>query len=176
MPSSIALLGRGCGFRFHPNGEPSRSVEGGSNSLSAAHQGRKGCPGLLTMFSLQLAVKSLSCGFNFTIMCSEDRTLWGWGENSYGQLGLSTLEPVYSPQRVLGVRDVAAVSAGWAHSLIITTHGTLWTVGWNKYGQCGTASATADDGNTRAPLLLIATDYLIVKGAAGHAHSLLLTG
>ena len=56
---------------------------------------------------------------------SEDRTLWGWGENSYGQLGLSTLEPVYSPQRVLGVRDVAAVSAGWAHSLIITSNFSL---------------------------------------------------
>ena len=64
-------------------------------------------------------------------------TLWGWGSNSYGQLGLntSTLTGVLSPVQVGTLSTWAQVSCGYLTSSGIQSNGTLWTWGYNPYGQ-----------------------------------------
>ena len=71
-------------------------------------------------------------------------TLWGWGSNSYGQLGLntSTLTGVLSPVQVGALSTWTKVACGYAFSLGIQSNGTLWTWGNNNYGQLGLSDIT----------------------------------
>lgn len=77
---------------------------------------------------------------------TEDRRLYGWGDNSYGQLGNATPERRHSPQentlltaftnkrRILPV----AVAAGGYHVLIATNvSGQVISYGASDYGQLG---------------------------------------
>jgi alpha-tubulin suppressor-like RCC1 family protein len=70
-----------------------------------------------------------------------DGTLWTWGQNTYGQLGIgatsvgtSTSSPV---QTVASGTNWKTVSCGTQHTYAIKTDGTLWTWGTNAYGQLG---------------------------------------
>jgi alpha-tubulin suppressor-like RCC1 family protein len=63
-----------------------------------------------------------------------DGSLWCWGANSRGQLGLGTLLDRLVPTRVGGDRDWAAVSAGVAATCALKTDGALWCWGDNAQG------------------------------------------
>ncbi|CAK0746863.1 hypothetical protein CCP4SC76_1780002 [Gammaproteobacteria bacterium] len=66
-------------------------------------------------------------------------TLWVWGNNSWGQLGVGDLLDRRRPIPVLS--EVKALAAGWSHSLAIKTDGSLWVWGDNTYGQLGLGAA-----------------------------------
>lgn len=71
--------------------------------------------------------------------CFEIRsgTLWGWGFNSFGQLGDSSTVLKYLPTPIGSSSDWFSVSAGYYHTLAIKTNGTLWAWGKNDNGQLG---------------------------------------
>lgn len=76
-----------------------------------------------------------------------DNTLWAWGDNYNGQLGIGTVTDLRGPQQtepVIVMEDVKAVSTGGSggnnHTLIVKTDGTLWVCGSNSSGQLGTGS------------------------------------
>lgn len=86
-------------------------------------------------------------GFHIAAL-KADGTLWTWGSNDCGQLGIDGRTnkkmriahkkfPYQSvPKQVLD--NVAAVAAGEYHTAAILSDGTLWTWGDNSYGQLGT--------------------------------------
>ncbi len=68
----------------------------------------------------------------------EDGSLWTWGRNEYGLLGLGTSGgTVSSPRRVLAPSTWRHIAIGGGHSLGIQSDGTLWTWGNNASGQLG---------------------------------------
>jgi len=75
-----------------------------------------------------------------------DGTLWGWGENAYGQVGKGvgdhTSIKYESPVQIGSDTDWAMVSDGGVHSAAIKTDGTLYTWGNNWYGQLGLGDTT----------------------------------
>ena len=72
-----------------------------------------------------------------------DGSLWGWGHNSYGQLGDNTPTHRSSPvQTVTGGTNWKQVAGGTNHTAAIKTDGTLWTWGYNTYGQLGDSTVT----------------------------------
>lgn len=79
--------------------------------------------------------KSISVGLNFTLGIKTDGTLWAWGENFFGQLGISGQTP--SPVKVGVETNWQSVDTGNAHTMAIKTDGTLWGWGFNSYGQLG---------------------------------------
>lgn len=70
----------------------------------------------------------------FSMFIKNDGTLWGFGENSYGQIGNGTTNAQSSPVFIRG--GVSAVSAGGMHTMIIAND-TLYGTGNNFYGQLG---------------------------------------
>lgn len=63
---------------------------------------------------------SLSAGSFHCLVLRRDKTLWGWGSNSVGQLGRGVQTgPPQPPGRVVQLKNVTAYSGGYVHSLAI---------------------------------------------------------
>ncbi len=69
-------------------------------------------------------------------------TLWAWGSNSLGKLGLGDTTDRSSPVQVGALTDWKQISCGDNHCLAIKTDGTLWAWGDNTYGQLGLGDTT----------------------------------
>ena len=76
-------------------------------------------------------------GGAYTCGIRTDRTLWCWGDNRYGQLGLGDTNPHVVPVRVGTDTDWADLDAGGSHTCGIRTNHTLWCWGYNAYGELG---------------------------------------
>ena len=77
---------------------------------------------------------------NHTLILKNDGTLWGCGDNQYGQLGLkdeSTSNVTTLTQITTNVDDTKSIHCGGYHSLILKNDSTLWACGHNGYGQLG---------------------------------------
>lgn len=67
-----------------------------------------------------------------------DGTLWTWGYNTSGQLGMNSIAHKSSPvQTVAGGTNWKQVTCGYAHTGAIKTDGTLWSWGSNINGCLG---------------------------------------
>jgi alpha-tubulin suppressor-like RCC1 family protein len=71
-----------------------------------------------------------------------DGTLWAWGQNSFGELGIGDLIDRSSPVQVGALTNWLRVSAGGNHTVAIKTDNTLWAWGLNDVGQLGDSTTT----------------------------------
>ena len=71
-----------------------------------------------------------------------DGTLWSWGNNFNGQLGLSDITNRSIPVQVGSLSNWSSVSCGLNHTAAIKTDGTLWSWGSNSFGQLGLNTVT----------------------------------
>ena len=81
----------------------------------------------------------------FTLAIKTDGTLWSWGSNTFGQLGLGNITNYYSPKQVGALATWATVFAGGAvkaFTLAVKTDGTLWSWGGNSAGELGLGNIT----------------------------------
>jgi alpha-tubulin suppressor-like RCC1 family protein len=72
-----------------------------------------------------------------------DGTLWSWGMNAFGQLGLNNYTYYSSPKQVGGLTNWLSVAGGkYAHSVALKNNGTLWGWGRNYIGMLGLGGTT----------------------------------
>ncbi|MBW2255857.1 MAG: tandem-95 repeat protein [Deltaproteobacteria bacterium] len=95
--------------------------------------------------------EEIVAGRGYNLARKQDNSVWSWGSNSSGQLGLGTDAPshVSRPFPVCELYDtlgttcttalteVVAIAAGADHSLAVKEDGTLWAWGDNEYGELG---------------------------------------
>jgi len=94
-----------------------------------------------------------------------DGTLWAWGQNTNGKLGLNSPQPNSrsSPTQIPGTWNFISVNNFWATA--IKTNGTLWAWGYNSYGALG-----QNDRTTRSSPIQIGTDTTWSTGGIGDGH------
>ena len=66
---------------------------------------------------------------NTSITVKKDGTLWAWGANSFGQIGLGNTTSYSSPKQVGSLANWSKVIIGARFSLAVKTDGTLWSWG-----------------------------------------------
>jgi alpha-tubulin suppressor-like RCC1 family protein len=93
-------------------------------------------------------VSSLGGRGYHTLALKQDGTVWTWGNNRGGQLGVATNfgtdVPNPTPVQVGGlVGTVTAVSGGGFYSIALMSDGTVQTWGLNNTGQLGDGTTTA---------------------------------
>jgi alpha-tubulin suppressor-like RCC1 family protein len=109
---------------------------------------------------------SVSEGNGHTIGLRSDGTLWGWGNNSSGQLGIGTTTSQLIPVQIGTATNWVSVSAGPGHTIGLRSDGTLWAWGNNNQGQLGNGTQT----NQSSPVQVgTATNWVSVSAGAGHS-------
>jgi alpha-tubulin suppressor-like RCC1 family protein len=83
-----------------------------------------------------------SGGYTQSAAIKTDGTLWTWGRNVYGTLGLNNTTYYSSPKQVGALTNWKSVIFGAGGTAAIKTNGTLWTWGSNSFGQLGLSDIT----------------------------------
>jgi alpha-tubulin suppressor-like RCC1 family protein len=111
---------------------------------------------------------AVAAGGSHTITLGNDRTLWGWGLNGSGQLGLGDIIDRTLPSPIETDTNWQTIVCGGAHSLGLKTDGTLWSWGASESGQLGTGDTTYDSLEPSP----VGTDANWVRVSAGYNHSM----
>jgi alpha-tubulin suppressor-like RCC1 family protein len=124
-------------------------------------------------------VVAISAGDNFCAAVKSDGTVWTWGVNGSGQLGIGSITTQKFAVQVklsggaalTGVREIAC---GATHAIALKTDGTVWTWGNNANGQLGNGTTT----QAKNPIQLKTTSTTFFSGglavAGGASHTMLL--
>ncbi|HSD13671.1 MAG TPA: T9SS type A sorting domain-containing protein [Flavobacterium sp.] len=99
-----------------------------------------------------------------TIAIASDGTLWSWGNNPSGQLGLGDTTVRIAPTQIGTDNDWQSISPSSA----IKTNGTLWVWGSNNNGQLGLGDTT----NRLSPIQLGTDTNWLSTTVGSSAHSL----
>jgi len=110
---------------------------------------------------------------NFCVAIKTDGTLWSWGYNVRGQLGLGDTTSRSSPVQVGALTNWLTVATGYSSCLAIKTDGTLWSWGFNFYGQLGLGDTT----NRSSPVQVGAlTTWLYIAATYNSSYSIKTNG
>lgn len=80
---------------------------------------------------------SCSNGGGHMIGLKSDNTIWGWGDNTSGQLGLSTYISMNIPTQIGLFNDIDDIYTGLDYTIIKKIDNTIWSTGGGLYGQLG---------------------------------------
>jgi hypothetical protein len=90
-------------------------------------------------------VTGIAAGWAYSLALTSDGTVWAWGYNADGELGIGPMSDGSSPVQVRGLTGVTAIAAGadTNHSLALTRDSTIWAWGSNVYGELGNGTTTS---------------------------------
>ena len=147
----------------------------GTNLIFASLPQLIGTNGTSNTNAVWLSVTAGSRGFDvatnrpggFSLGLQTNGTLWAWGANQSGQLGLGNTIVTRIPAQVGSSSNWVQVEAGATHTLALQRDGTLWAWGANESGQLG-------QGHTNSSLtpLRVGSESAWVEVRAGGFYSL----
>jgi alpha-tubulin suppressor-like RCC1 family protein len=120
-----------------------------------------------TLISGLPSMSAIAAGSNYSLALAADGTVWAWGRNSDGELGIGSATPtsVPIPTLITGLPSMSAIAAGLTHSLALAADETVWAWGSNGDGQLGINSTDAQllpvqiDGLDRATALAAGANF-----------------
>lgn len=108
---------------------------------------------------------NVACGASHTVALRADGTLWSWGKNADGQLGISNTTDKNFPTKIGVVSTWKGLACGTNHTAAWRADGTLWTWGDNSQGQLGDGTI----GDRNAPVKIgLAQDWTHVSCGVSH--------
>lgn len=84
----------------------------------------------------------VTSGGNASCAVKNDATVWCWGRNNSGQLGIGNNTDQSRPVEVTGLTGVTQVEAHWEYACALKSTGTVWCWGNNSFGQLGNGTTT----------------------------------
>lgn len=90
------------------------------------------------------SVIDMAIGTNFMLALKSDGTVWAWGKNKSGQLGLGDKTQRKAPTQIASLSNVIGIAAGDIHSVALKRDGTVWAWGYGSDGQLGNSDSPDD--------------------------------
>ena len=120
---------------------------------------------------------AIAAGDNHSLALAADGTVWAWGDNTHGQLGIGNFtSPQPYPVHVVSRSNVFAIAAGAQHSLLLSNLGQISAAGLNDHHQLGTGTGTSGTGDSAVFVYCGPPYQIAVAGGASHSVSLDGTG
>ncbi|MCL2371495.1 IPT/TIG domain-containing protein [Candidatus Saccharibacteria bacterium] len=127
-------------------------------------------------------IVQITGGNGHTLAVDDEGSVFGWGFNNAGQLGLGAGAAVTNTTPVsisvfgaLPGREIVQVAAGGSHSLALDSDGNVFAWGWNAAGQLGAGNI---GNNSNLPIAAVNSGVMagsdIVMIATGTTHSIAL--
>jgi len=116
---------------------------------SSGQLGIPGITGLQSQSPKQVGTatwQSIATGRNTSFGVQTNGTLWVWGENINGELGLNDTTNRNAPTQIGTDTNWVSVIAGEDHTIAIKSDGTLWGWGRNNFSAAGTGSFDSGTG------------------------------
>lgn len=125
------------------------------------------------------SVIQISAGFRHSVALRADRTVYSWGINDKGQLGVGQIfthqcQCTITPLKTLGISDVVQVSAGTEFTIALKADGTVWGWGTNLSGQLGNGSTAMSQTLPMQVGVGVAGFNNIIAISAGESHAMAL--
>lgn len=123
------------------------------------------------------AATAVFAGTGHTAALLDDGTLWAWGRNDHGQLGLEGAEAIVpQPTQVSQATGVAAVAASTYHTACLLDDGTLLTWGasallgsgvetWAQQEEPAAAQISPEEGTPWVPWVALGGSVVILVAA-----------
>jgi len=114
---------------------------------------------------------TISAGYFHTVAIKSDGTLWAWGRNHRGQLGINSTGEKHVPtQESSADTHWIAVAASSSHTVALKDNHTLWAWGSNFSGQLG--NGTTDEKHVPTQESSADTHWIAVAASSSHTVAL----
>jgi alpha-tubulin suppressor-like RCC1 family protein len=127
----LAIKTNGTMWAWGNNSDGRLGINSGTAATSSPQQ-----IGALTTWT------KISAGNDFAIAIKTDGTIWSWGGNSSGQLGLGNITNYSSPKQIGALTAWSKVGVSNSFGGAVKNNGTLWTWGWGQDGRLGLGNTT----------------------------------
>ena len=120
-------------------------------------------------------IVKIACGAEHTLICTVGGSVYAWGCNTHGQLGVGDTTTRLRPELLRSLRAAKAshIACGKSHSACISLRGDLFSWGSNMSGQCG----HGEDKVVPSPRVVErfqAAERAVLDCCCGAAHTLVL--
>lgn len=129
-------------------------------------------------------IVEVSCGSAHTVALAAEGSVWGWGNNKFGQLGGRKAQ-LATPKQIEALcnRGIVGLQCGAHHTAAVTGQGSVLLLGMNEEGQCGSdmprgpatrgSALKNSDGCVRNPRTLTAA-IGVSSVACGDGHTIII--
>ncbi len=164
----------------HDNGHASGCPTGNGIGSAANGNGNNAHGALLAPVLVDGVdqVVQVAAGGSSSYALTSAGTVFTWGTNHYGQLGLGTppsAQTVDRPTEIIGLPSIKMVAAGGAHALALSTRGQVFGWGDDNTGQVGTPTQHCREDGKVCPAPHLINGVTASAVTAGYAHSLIAT-
>jgi alpha-tubulin suppressor-like RCC1 family protein len=125
------------------------------------------------------SVIQIAAGFRHSVALRADRTVYSWGVNDKGQLGVGQIfthpcQCAITPLKTLVISDVVQIGAGTDFTIALKADGTVWGWGANLSGQLGNGSTATSQTLPAQIGVGVAGFNNIIAVSAGASHAIAL--
>ncbi len=111
-------------------------------------------------------IVAIGTGDNHSMSITENGTLWGWGSNINGELGLGTSIKIGQPTQIPNLENIKYIDGGRRYSIAINNQGEMYTTGTNENGEQGNGSKTSTSTYQK-----LETIENVMQASAGKRHT-----
>jgi len=121
-------------------------------------------------------VVSIAAGKEHSMALKKNGTVWAWGSNDKGQLGIGSTINQNHPVQIETLDDIDAIAAGGQHSMALREDGTIWIWGLNNQGQLGNGTMLTDEViHYETTPIKVESNQPFIGISAGENHSMALS-
>jgi alpha-tubulin suppressor-like RCC1 family protein len=131
-----------------------------------------------TQIGLDTDWSGIALGYEYSLGIKFNRTIWTWGDNQYGQLGLGDTDNIrrMTPTQVGTETDWLKIASGYYHAIGLKTNGDIWVWGQNDNGQLGLGDSGNVTGRIVPTQIENATNWSAVTGGISHTIAIKTNG